>query len=104
MNEKLIVFVTCAEREQAESIAQTVVEEALAACVNVLPGVRSCYRWENQLTWSDEVLLVIKTTDDRYDALEVRIRELHSYEVPEIVAVRVAKGFEKYLEWIEQSG
>ncbi len=79
MMDKLIVFVTCESKEQAEQIAQTVVTEKLAACVNILPGVRSCYVWERQLTWSDEVLLLIKTTRGRFAQLETRIKGLHSY-------------------------
>ena len=103
MTGKLIVFVTCGSREEGESIAVSVVNERLAACVNVLPAVRSCYVWEGKTTWSDEVLLLIKTTDERFMALQSRIRELHSYEVPEIVAVPIEGGFEKYLQWVEQS-
>ncbi len=103
MAENFIVFVTCKSRDQGESIARTVVEERLAECVNVLPGVRSCYEWEGKLQWSDEVLLLIKTTRERYARLETRISALHSYEVPEIIAVPVEAGSEKYLQWIAQS-
>src|SRR5690242_20611908 len=103
MTDKLIVFVTCENRPQAERIAQTVVERKLAACVNVLPGVRSCYVWEGKLTWSEEVLLLIKTTRGKFDQLQHRIKELHSYEVPEIVSVSIEDGFDKYIEWIDSS-
>jgi periplasmic divalent cation tolerance protein len=103
MTDKIIVFVTCESREQAETIAQSVVSEKLAACVNVLPGIRSCYVWERKLTWSDEVLLVIKTTRGRFDQLQDRIRTLHSYSVPEIVGVTIDAAFERYAEWIESS-
>jgi uncharacterized protein involved in tolerance to divalent cations len=100
MSEILMVFVTCEGRDQAEGIAGKVVDERLAACVNVVPGVRSCYVWEGKLTWSDEVLLVMKTTRTGFEKLEKRVRELHSYEVPEVLGVRVEVGFEKYLEWV----
>ena len=90
MTDKIIVFVTCESKEQAETIAQTVVTEKLAACVNILPGIRSCYVWERKLTWSDEVLLLIKTTRGRFDQLQNRVKSLHSYEVPEIVSVTIA--------------
>ena len=100
MSEFLMVFVTCEGKEQAEKIADSVVSEGLAACVNVLPGVRSCYVWEGKLTWSEEVLLVMKTTGAGFEGLERRVKELHSYEVPEIVGVGVEKGFGKYLEWV----
>src|SRR4029078_11653124 len=101
MTDKLIVFTTCGGREDAEKIAQAVVMERLAACVNVLPGVRSCYEWEGKMEWSEELLLLMKTTSERYEKLEARVRELHAYEVPEIVAVPVAAGLEKYLGWVD---
>src|SRR6266571_4946188 len=103
MTDKIIVFVTCESKEQAENIAQTVVSERLAACVNVLPGIRSCYVWDKKLTWSDEVLLLIKTTRGRFNQLQDRIKELHSYSVPEIVAVTIDTAFDKYLDWIDAS-
>jgi periplasmic divalent cation tolerance protein len=103
MTEVLVVFVTVGGREEAERIAGTVVTEKLAACVNVVPAVRSCYVWEGKLTWSEEVLLVVKTTRGGYGELETRIRELHSYDVPEIIAMPVERGLEKYLEWVQQS-
>ena len=103
MTGKLIVFVTCPSANEAEVIARTVVEEHLAACVNVLPGVRSCYMWEQEMKWAEEVLLLIKTTEARFPALQTRIRELHSYDVPEIVAVPIEIGFDKYLQWVAQS-
>jgi periplasmic divalent cation tolerance protein len=99
----MIVFVTCESKEQAEAIAVGVVEAKLAACVNVVPGVRSCYVWEGKLTWSEEVLLMMKTTRGKFDQLQERVRELHSYEVPEIVGVGIEAAFEKYAKWIEAS-
>ena len=103
MTDKIIVFVTCESVEQAGAIAETVVTERLAACVNVLPGIRSCYFWDGKLTWSTEVLLLLKTTRGRFKDLQQRVKSLHSYEVPEIVAVSIEDGFEKYIGWIEQS-
>ena len=100
MTELIIVFVTCDGREQAEEIAGKVVGERLAACVNVVPGVRSCYVWEGKLTWSEEVLLVMKTTRDGFRRLESRVKELHSYEVPEIVGMGVEVVLEKYVVWV----
>jgi uncharacterized protein involved in tolerance to divalent cations len=100
MTEVLMVFVTCESREQGELIAETVVGEKLAACVNVVPGVRSCYVWEGKLTWSEEVLLVMKTTRGAFERLKARVLELHSYEVPEVLGVGVEAGLEKYLEWV----
>jgi periplasmic divalent cation tolerance protein len=103
MTDNIIVFVTCETREQAETIAQTVVSEKLAACVNVLPGIRSCYIWERNLTWSDELLLLIKTTRGRFDQLQDRVKGLHSYSVPEIVGVTIDVAFQRYAEWIASS-
>ncbi len=103
MTDKMIVFVTCESREQAEGIAQTVVSEKLAACVNVLPGIRSCYVWEKKLTWSEEVLLLIKTTRPRFDQLQDRVKSLHSYAVPEIVGMMIDHAFDRYADWIESS-
>lgn len=103
MTGKLIVFVTCQSASEAETIARTVVEEHLAACVNVMPGVRSCYMWGREMKWSEEVLLLVKTTEVRFLALQTRIRELHSYDIPEIVAVPIEIGFDRYLQWVAQS-
>jgi len=102
MSDKIIVFVSSESKEQAETIAQSVVTEKLAACVNIVPAVRSCYMWEGKLTWSDEVLLMIKTTRGRFNQLQTRIKALHSYSVPEIVGVTIDEAFDKYLEWIDQ--
>jgi len=103
MTDKIIVFVTCESNEQAETIAQSVVSEKLAACVNVLPGVRSCYVWDRKLTWSNELLLLIKTTRGRFDQLQDRIKALHSYSLPEIIAVGIDDAFDKYIAWIDSS-
>jgi periplasmic divalent cation tolerance protein len=103
MSDKIVVFVTCESREQAETIAQSVVTERLAACVNILPGIRSCYVWEGKLTWSDEVLLMIKTTRGRFRQLEGRVKALHSYQVPEIAGVTIDETFQAYADWIDLS-
>ena len=102
MTDKIIVFVTCESNEQAEAIAQAAVTDKLAACVNVLPGIRSCYIWEKKLTWSNEVLLLMKSTRGRFDQLQDRIKGLHSYSVPEIVGVTIDDAFDKYIEWIDR--
>ena len=101
MTEMLMVFVTCENREQAEDIANKIVGEQLAACVNVLPGVRSCYVWEGKLTWSEEILLIMKTTRSTFERVKARVSELHSYDVPEIVGVGVEAVSEKYGAWVE---
>jgi periplasmic divalent cation tolerance protein len=103
MTDKVIVFVTCGDAAEAGRIAEAVVTGKLAACVNVLPGIRSCYVWEGRLTWSEEVLLLIKTTRAAFAPLEKRILELHSYTTPEIVCVPIADGLDGYLQWIDAS-
>ena len=81
-------------------LADTLVEERFAACVNVLPGIRSVSRWQGAIERSDETLLLIKTTRDRLDALTTRVRDLHPYELPEVIAVEVAGGLSTYLDWV----
>jgi periplasmic divalent cation tolerance protein len=103
MTDKIIVFVTCESTEQAERIAQALVTDKLAACVNVVPGVKSCYVWEGKLTWSNEVLLLVKTTRGRFDQLQDRVKAMHSYSVPEIVGVTIEDASDKYIEWIDRS-
>lgn len=84
-------------------MAQTLVEERLAACVNIVPGVRSVYRWQGRLERDDESLIMIKTTAQRYGALQDRLRSLHPYELPEIVAVPITTGLADYLHWIGEA-
>jgi len=102
MTDKVIVFVTCETREQAERIAAAVVEDRLAACVNVLPGVRSCYWWEGKVNWSDECLCLMKTTRGRFDQLQDRVKAMHSYAVPEIASVTFEDMFNRYADWIDE--
>ena len=97
----LIIHCTCADPESAAAIARSLVEERLAACVSQLPGVRSTYRWQGQVECADEVLLLIKSTRERHPALAARLRELHSYELPEIIAVDVSVADPAYQAWVE---
>ncbi|MGG6462047.1 divalent-cation tolerance protein CutA [Solilutibacter silvestris] len=96
----LVCFSTCPDAASADRIATALVEERLAACVNVLPGVRSTYRWQGQVQRDDEILLVIKTGVDRLDALRERLATLHPYELPELIAVEATGGLPAYLDWI----
>ena len=100
MTEALVVLCTCPNSEVAHTLAQTVVNEQLAACVNVMPGVRSVYRWEGAICDDEEVLLIIKTTTDRLDALQQRVVELHPYDCPEVIALTVSGGSPDYLRWV----
>ena len=96
----LICFTTCPDHASAERLSDGLVRERLAACVNVLPGMRSTYRWQGALEQADEVLMMIKTTRARYPALQARLRELHPYELPELLAVESAFGLPEYLLWV----
>jgi periplasmic divalent cation tolerance protein len=96
----LVVLTTAAHKRQALKIGRAAVEARLAACVNVLPKIRSVYRWNGKVVEGDEVLLMLKTTDKRYRALEKLILSLHSYEVPEIIALPIKKGSTQYLGWV----
>jgi len=98
----LIVLVMASSRKEAIRIAQAVVKEKLAACVNILSAVTSIFRWKGKVQRSREALLILKTTEHRYPNLERSIRSLHSYEVPEIVALRLDKGLSQYTAWVEQ--
>ncbi|MGQ9584443.1 MAG: divalent-cation tolerance protein CutA [Anaerolineae bacterium] len=98
-----LVVITCPSGEEAERIARTVVEERLAACVNVVPGVTSYYWWEGRVQQDAEWLLLAKTASARLEALTARVRELHSYEVPEVVALPIVGGSPGYLDWIAAS-
>ena len=98
----LLVYCTCPDAATADRLARAVVEARLAACVNALPSVRSTYRWKAQVEQADEVLLLIKTTADRLDALTARLRELHPYELPEVLAVQASAGLPEYLDWVAQ--
>ena len=96
----LIILCTCPDRITAERIAETVVSERLAACVNIVPGLTSIYRWEGQVQRDAELLLLIKTRQAIYPLLESRIRALHPYQVPEIIALPIQAGSAAYLNWI----
>jgi periplasmic divalent cation tolerance protein len=98
----LVVFVTCPEAA-AEPMARALVERRLAACVNLLPKIRSIYRWEGRVEAADEVLMLAKTTVGGYPALETQVRLLHPYKVPEILALRCERGLPDYLGWLAEA-
>ncbi len=98
--ETLIVITNCPDEETANAIALAVVEEQLAACVNILPRVQSVYRWQGNVESAAEIPLLIKATTRNYPALEARIKALHPYDVPEIVALPIARGLPAYLNWV----
>lgn len=97
-----LVLSTCPDPASAERIADALLARRLAACVNLLPGIESRYHWNGRIESSMETLLLIKTADDRLEALSAVIRSLHPYELPEVIAVQAASGLEDYLRWIVQ--
>jgi periplasmic divalent cation tolerance protein len=100
---RVIALSTVGSAEDAERLARTLVERRLAACVNVVPGVVSHYRWKGELCRDEERLLVIKTRSERLDALRAALVELHPYELPELVAIEIGDGLEPYLGWLDDS-
>jgi periplasmic divalent cation tolerance protein len=98
-----IVLTTTGTPESAQRIARALVERRLAACVNIIPAVTSIYHWRGAVESASELLLVIKTEEDQLQQLEVALRELHSYELPEFLVLPVAAGSKSYLEWIHSS-
>jgi len=98
----LLVMTNLGDIASAQMLARALVEQRLAACVNILPAVQSIYRWNGAVEQAAEVTLLIKTTTARYAELEQAIRALHPYELPEVIAVPVSAGLPAYLEWIAQ--
>jgi len=96
----LVVLTTVGDGESAAGLARALVEERLAACVSVAPGVRSVYRWEGRVVEDSEYLLIVKTTESGYEMLESRLREMHPYDVPEVIGLRAARVLEAYLSWL----
>ncbi|HOW42229.1 MAG TPA: divalent-cation tolerance protein CutA [Candidatus Omnitrophota bacterium] len=99
----VIIFITVAGVKQANGIAEALVRQRLAACVNIVKGVTSVFRWQGKIDRAQEVLLIVKTTAARMEPLMRCVRTLHSYEVPEIIAVPIVAGHQPYLEWINAS-
>ena len=96
----LICLTTCPDLDAAHRIAAALVDEPLAACVNIVPGIHSTYRWQGEVVREEEMLLILKTTPDRMEALRTRLPALHPYELPELLAVESANGLGAYLDWV----
>jgi periplasmic divalent cation tolerance protein len=99
----IVVLMTAGNQENAQAIAHALVEERLAACVNIIREMRSIYRWQGEIEDEAECLMIAKTRSSAFASLEKRVRELHSYEVPEIIALRIDRGSNPYLGWIFDS-
>lgn len=101
MTEFIIVLITSSEEDEAARIAQEIVTSRLAACVNIVKDIRSIYRWQGKIEDQGEVLMIVKTRIDLFGELKKRVKELHSYSVPEIIALPVVEGSEEYLNWLK---
>ena len=102
MSEAMVVLVTCGSEEEATKIANSLVEERLAACVNMISPVRSIYRWEGKIWDEKEWMLIIKTKRHRFEELEKKVKSLHSYSVPEIIALPIVEAASSYLNWLRE--
>jgi periplasmic divalent cation tolerance protein len=103
MTDKRLVLTTTSSSEEASRIARALVENKLAACVNIMPKVTSIYRWKGAVEEAEEWLLIIKTTEAAFERLRAAITELHSYEIPECICLPIEDGLPEYLSWIEDS-
>lgn len=99
----IVVYCSCPNQEVASQLAETLVTRQLAACVNIIPGVQSVYQWQGKLQQDAEVLMMIKTRSDCFEALQALVIEQHPYELPEIIAVPLTQGLPAYLGWIDSS-
>jgi periplasmic divalent cation tolerance protein len=102
MNE-IVVFITASKEDEAVTIARALVEAGLAGCVNIVRNIRSIYRWQGNIEDAREVLMIAKTKKKLFKALEKKVKELHSYAVPEIVAFPIAEGSKDYLQWLKDT-
>ena len=99
---EILVLSTADSMELALKIARTIVDEGKAACVNIVPGVRSIYRWEGKLCDDSELLLLIKTSEENYEKVNACIRKLHTYDTPEVISIPIAAGDPEYLSWLRR--
>ncbi len=103
MTDKIVVFSTCSDEIEAVKLARKLVEARLAACVNIVPRVRSVYRWQGAMEEADEALLVIKSSRELFDELRRELVAAHSYELPEVISIPIVDGSGAYLEWLGQN-
>jgi len=101
-NNAIVIFITAGSMNDGEKIARALVEDRLAACCNIIPGIQSIYRWKGQVNQDQEVLLIVKSVVERIEDIKKRVRELHAYEVPELIVLTISDGLQDYLQWIEK--
>jgi len=99
----IVVYITSPNEDEAARIAKAIVEERLAGCVNIVKGIRSIYSWQGKIEDDSEVLMIVKTQKHLFERLKMRVKELHSYTVPEIIALPVVEGSEDYLNWLKEA-
>jgi periplasmic divalent cation tolerance protein len=102
MTDKIVVLTTCESADEASQIARVLVEKKIAACVNIMPGAKSVYRWKDKIEEASEVLLIIKSRRDLFDAIRTEIAKIHTYELPELIALPIVDGSETYLAWLDR--
>lgn len=102
MTDCIVVLITASQEDEAATIAKTLIDERLAACVNIVKDIRSLYRWQGAVEDEGEVLMFVKTQERLFENLKNRVQQLHSYSVPEIIALPIVKGFENYVQWIKE--
>ena len=102
MTDKIVIISTCPTADEAEKVARRLVEKQLAACVTMIPGARSIYRWQGSIEEATEQVLLIKSRRDLFDRLKEELGSIHSYEVPEILALPVVEGSPAYIDWIDK--
>lgn len=100
--EFMVVFITAPNEEEAVKISKTLVEEKLAGCINIVKNVRSIYFWQGKIEDDSEVLMIVKTRSELFSKLEEKVKEIHSYTVPEIIGIKIKKGSESYLRWLDE--
>ena len=100
MTKIIVIFVTASSTEEARKIGQTLVEEGKVACCNIVQPIESIFKWQGKLNIEREALMIMKTREDLFNAVEKRVKELHSYEVPEIIALPITQGSKSYLDWV----
>ncbi len=101
--EHVVVFITAPDENTAADIARVLVGNGLAACVNIVRNIRSIYKWQGKMEDESEVLMIVKTSRDKFSALEAKVRKMHPYDVPEIVSVPITQGSDPYIEWLSNA-